>query len=256
MTTGLEQMDIPVELQPLFTAQGQRSTRKAVVRTDTGEIVSDVSNRYQLVTHKELFNKVKPLIDTFGEGKASCHSSGLGSKLLWQYDFKDISGDVKVGDNVGFRVMLDNSYDTKSSFGIAIHGLRLKCLNGMAFPGGQSIQCRYGHTGQLRDERGNLNIDLPKPDELVNLFRQGIARSANLAKLDMTMGDLELMRDRAIVDRIVPEKFVATSPLEEVTAWGLYNQITHHITHTSKASIIGKTRALENVATWFNKVFN
>jgi len=103
------------------------------VRRDTGEVLGVASNRYGVVQNRDLIGVAE---DAFGKSDLGSYNrsvivTGKGEKLFATYDFKDRKRNLKVGDEVGMRLTLQNSFDTTLRLSFAIGALRLVCTNGM-----------------------------------------------------------------------------------------------------------------------------
>lgn len=103
------------------------------VRRDTGEVLGVASNRYGVVQNRDLIGVAE---DAFGKSDLGSYDrsvivTGKGEKLFATYDFKDRNRALKVGDEVGMRLTLQNSFDTTLRLSFAIGALRLICTNGM-----------------------------------------------------------------------------------------------------------------------------
>ena len=230
--------DFPVELQQLRTPDGKVSKRKAVVRTDTNTILADVTSQYKLAYQHTIV--------------------GDGAKVLGEYDIRDVTGEVKVGDVVGMRINALATYDGKSAIRLTIGGLRLSCLNGMVVANCSHV-LRFAHKGDQISAGGQLvDVKWPEISTIVNGFKLGAIQWGKLAALQLPAEDLNRYQQLAINDGIVTENAVLKgNPLEEPTAWGLYNKFTHYITHQEKAtaSPIGKLIRFNKVENWFQNVF-
>lgn len=103
------------------------------VRRDTGEVLGVASNRYGVVQNRDLIGVAEDAFGTadLGSYDRSVIVTGKGEKLFATYDFKDRNRALKVGDEVGMRLTLQNSFDTTLRLSFAIGALRLVCTNGM-----------------------------------------------------------------------------------------------------------------------------
>lgn len=243
----------PVELQKLFTTDMKESTRRAVVRLDTNEIIADVSNQYKLVNHDHIFQRVREYMDQFGQYDVSYHEEKNGAKYLATFQFKDIGKDVAVGDNVGLKIVAANSYDGKSSISLQVMGLRLKCLNGMAI-GERWFSANYRHSSTHVTDAGELKIfDLPKKDDVILQFNKELERFSKLKLIEFEGQKDILETSRFLIEsNVLPEKYLENLPkIEEMNYWGIYNQATEYLTHTDKSQLSSKVRKL----TKLNEIF-
>lgn len=249
--------DFPVETQQLYTADGKKANRVAVVRTDTNEILSTVSESYRLVHHREIFDLANDYMNKIGKPTVKYHMVNNGAKIVGEYTFKEIYEDVKKGDTVGLRLYFVNSYDTSCSISTSIGGLRLVCTNGMVVRGAE-YNTRYRHSSSFIENGKLINVELPKPENVILSFKNGFEDWRRFSQINLDNDAVEAYRQRAIDDGVISSTIEKKAPdLEEQTAWGLYNNFTWYITHAEKstASQLGKMTRYNKVANWFNEVF-
>jgi hypothetical protein len=248
----MEAYKFPVELQNLFTKDGKESTRKAVVRLDTNQIIGDVSNKYKLVTHDHVFGKVQDYMSQFGHYEENYSVERDGARVVGSFLFKHIVGDVKVNDNVGMKVVASASYDGKSSIGLQVMGLRLKCLNGMAV-GEKWTSAHYRHSSTHITDTGELKVfNLPKHEDVIMNFHKDLQRFAILSKIEADNKKMLEMHRFLIEANIVPDRFIENAPqIEEPTYWGIYNQATEYLTHTVKTQLSTSVRRMTKLNEFF-----
>lgn len=240
--------DFPVEKQPLYTKDGIMVPRTcAIVRTDTNRPISTVSDQYSIIKHEEMVNRVLDCVKRFGEPKAKFDIAQDGRKLICQFDFADKTLALKKGDKIGLRVFARGTYDAKQSMLIDIGGLRLQCTNGMVSSKSE-ISIKVNH-------KGNVDWSMPHHDELWDVFARAGKRWEYLQTLDLTESEYTAISEKAVHDDIIPEKALL-SPKDGFSAWDMYNQFTHFVTHTSKAMPLGKFARLNKIDGFFQEVFD
>jgi len=111
---------------------------KAVVRTDTEEVLGVHSGKYNLVKHEDIVNGIMEgvsLADISKDYDHNIHIYEGGSKLKGSFVFNDlVQKDPEVNDVIRFKVDYMNSYDGMWSIMINAYGERLWCLNGCTSP--------------------------------------------------------------------------------------------------------------------------
>ena len=251
-----EIFDFPVETQALFTADGKKSSRKAVVRTDLNKIIGEVGANYKLVEHRPIFEKAEAFIKTFGVPEIRYSSINHGAKIVGTYTFKDITGDVKVGDKVGLQIIAVNTHDGSQSVKISLAGLRLSCLNGNSIRDSE-FNAAYRHTGKNIENGIITDLILPQPEMLMGSFQGAFKDWRRWATIKLTESDMHDFRAKAIDEKIIASKILEGGEFEENTAWGLYNKFTWHISHREKetASVLGKMSRLDKVSKWMTETF-
>ena len=102
-------------------------------RTDTLEVLGKVTDRYGIVQNADLIQVAE---DAFAAKKMTDYTrkvvvTGAGEKVYAVYDFKNHTKKLKVGDEVGLRLTLQNSFDGSLRASFSLGMMRLLCLNGM-----------------------------------------------------------------------------------------------------------------------------
>jgi len=125
--------DFVVEQVPLFDAEGRRSGFFGNQRTDTGDVLGVTSDRYGIVNHGTLIDTGEEAFAAanLGEYDRKVYVTGDGARLKAHYDFRNQTRALKVGDEVGLRLTLQNSFDRSLRVSFALGMLRLVCTNGM-----------------------------------------------------------------------------------------------------------------------------
>jgi hypothetical protein len=151
----------PVETQRIYNRNGDPiEGHKAIVRTDTDEVLGVHGSRYQMVRHDTVVNSIMDAV------KASNISMDYdlnvvaienGRKLRGEILFNDVTIQPQVGDYVKFRVSFFNSYDGSWSFSQAADGLRLWCLNGCTHAMGTG-RSKFKHTQSINVEGSAAKI--------------------------------------------------------------------------------------------------
>ena len=149
----MEAYAFPVELQNVFTKTGKVvPRRKAVVRTDDDKVIGSVSDRYKIFKHEDVMNQADSYISNMGKPEKKCYLTQDGASLTAEYTFRDTS--LKIGDNagmgdvVGLRVYVQNSYNGKGALRFRIGAMVVKCLNGMVLPE-DKFSLTYRHTKEI-----------------------------------------------------------------------------------------------------------
>jgi len=117
---------------------------KAVVRTDTEEVLGVHSGKYNLVKHEDIVNKIMEGVELADISKDYDHNIRVyegGSKLKGSFVFNDLTQkDPEVNDIIRFKVDYMNSYDGMWSIMINAYGERLWCLNGCTSPASVTME--------------------------------------------------------------------------------------------------------------------
>lgn len=249
--------DFPIEMKELYTKDGLLSKRKAIVRTDTNKLIADVSNTYQLVEHKYIFDIANEYMKKFGKPEINFHQSREGAHIIGEYTFKDIGAEVQKNDIIGLKLFFQNSYRGDASVKLSVAGLRLACTNGMTAHNNE-INLSFRHTKTHIQEGKFVNLDLPHPESVVSRFKLSAEEWGRLTKIEFTEDELRKLLTDASLEGIIAKSILDDTPeLEENTAWGLYNQMTYWISHREKesAQMAGKISRLNRIDRWFGEKF-
>lgn len=123
-------MLFPVKEVPAILQDTHLSTEhKFIVREDTEQVLSCMSNEYKLVTNQEVFEKSSEVIKEFEGTLTETKIFGNGARARWRYRFPQT---LKVGeDDMHPEIIMGNSYDGTSQVYMMMGAYRLVCSNGM-----------------------------------------------------------------------------------------------------------------------------
>ncbi len=232
----LEALDFKASLYPVYYKGGAEiKGYKQVFREDTLETLSIVSDQYKLVEHRDA---MAPAVEILGrEGwavKASRVERGGGSAFveLHRRDAVNANVALAVGEKVGERLMLRNSYDKSSSLTFTFGALVLKCTNGLVVPGHGGLGFSGHHSGDVTD---NFDRFLKRLGQIENDL--GSRMLEYYSKLDKVVPEqigYEIIK-RSVGERVsmqvLPMWKGGIGRDGSPTAWNLYNGITQYLTH-------------------------
>lgn len=228
---GLTLLDFPVAQTPVFLKGNKEiEGHKAIVRSDTGAVLGLVSDQYKLVTHRQ---QVEPYLERLGREGWDVNQVRLernGAKVYIELHNREGAVAVKVGDPVGRRLLLWNSYDGTTSVAAQGGYFVLICLNGATAPRGLVSGTRFGHQGDVLGKIDNsADLITHQLDEVVNLYRgladTSVSKEIAKAIIQEVCGVKKL--DLVTAHWTRTGHGGSTAP----TAWNLYNAITHYLTH-------------------------
>lgn len=237
----MQNYDFPVAVAPIFTGQGDKqreiTRRKAIVREDTGDVLSVVSSRYSILEHKHVLNGVREALGGT-DYKENIQLGSNGRNFLLTVDFPmERSIEVQKGDIIALRIMARNSYDGTSAFQLMLGAVRLVCTNGMtgfthAF---QYSQRHVGSGASLGVKAEELADGIAK---LSKQFREMQPKFAEMTQTKVVVPTDELFSS-ALVPSPFPQYLLDEARekyehSENGTKWGYYNSLTFAITHKMK----------------------
>ena len=173
--------DYDVEKVPAFTPEGKNTGSFMTRRIDNGTILKvGVSKDYNVVNNRDVMNPVKDVLSDLGLAPTSekFYVMNGGARFKYRCEFKDNTIEIpKVGDTLGFRLDLDNSFNLMHRIRTMGGGLRLACLNGMTtLDKEHGISCKHSNKFSVdnivKAVRDALNAfeDLAKPDNPFTLM--------------------------------------------------------------------------------------
>ncbi len=143
--------DYTVEKVPVFDENGKQISGQFMTRrTDSGLVLKcGVSKDYSVVQNRDVLEPVKNVLADLGlEPTSEKHFvMGGGARFKARFEFKDTQIEIpKVGDSLGFRLDLDNSFNLMHRIRTIGGALRLVCTNGMTtLDKEHGISCKHSN---------------------------------------------------------------------------------------------------------------
>ena len=148
---------------------------KFIMREDTGEILSCMTNEYQLVTNQQLYDASIDTLKKVGAVEREVKVLADGKRSIMRYVIPNVKVKVSKNDVVNPEIMLKNSYDGSWEIGIQAGAYRLVCSNGMVI-------------GVVLSKKSNKHsIYNPRISELPELIAETIETTANVFKDDFAL---------------------------------------------------------------------
>ncbi len=247
--------DFAVTLQPIFCdgPDGRKAipARRAVVREDTGNAITVVSDRYALVPHTRILDVIEQAIAPLDVGPVprgiyvDCH----GARMRALFKFPALARPVLGKDEVCPCLQVRNTYDGSARIAVHIGAFRFVCTNlavggGGVFAGGfMSI-----HAGEIPIERmaEQLTGYLTRFDQIVQIYRQWSEQNPQRDEIESILTHSLLGR----FDNLHDEMLAATP----TTVFDAYNRLTHHATHSMRSARTAFDM-LERVNASFQRVY-
>ena len=176
---------------PMFfdTGAGRREVAgyRAIVRSDTGESISVMGDRYQIVQPRQVIEFFRDLTESQGW---HLHTAGVldGGRKLWALAKNGTTGEVVPGDRVNANLLLATSLDGSTATVAGMTDIRVVCANtlGMARRAGLK---GYGAGKQAArvSHRSIFDADSVKQQIGVarDVFAERMEQYAKLAKLEI-----------------------------------------------------------------------
>jgi hypothetical protein len=229
--------DFPIQLKPLYFegagALTKAEKRLAVVREDTGQLLSVVSDRYRLVPHQEILSAVHTATADLDVGPVprGVYVDRNGGRMRALYKFPALAQSVTGGDEICPCIKIQNSYDATSRISIHIGAFRFVCTN-LAVGGGGIFAGGFMavHAGHIPLERVSeqLGSFLRRFESIVSGYRVWNETEFDWQRLGAILDSLPLRSSRHIGEAI------RGSGVQRV--WSAYNVATNYATHRLRSA--------------------
>ena len=232
-----DKYDFPVEMQELYTRDEQKAGFWGTRRTDTGQVLGVTSDKYGLLLNTDLVNTVDEVLTGKGlDYERKITVARDGATMYGRYEFpNELRKIQKVGDEMGMRITIRNSYDRTSFAGLELGMLRLVCTNGM-----KAMRRAFGFN-QKHSRKLSLDGVSDAIERAVEAFDEVGGEFTKLAEVPVsdTIGDYvlkNLTSDKVLSEKLREEivKVWLNPPFQEDkkrNLYNLYNAVTYHLTH-------------------------
>ena len=156
MNELMESTLFPVQEKPALLA-GMDTGYKFIFRKDTNEVISCLTDKYQLLTNEELMKTAMPAMNKIGAvlSDAKVYSN---ARTVWKWRLPHTKVEVAKNDFVNPEIIIQNSYDGSAEVSAMAGAFRLLCTNGMII----------GHTLKKESFRHVIWTDKSKVSEIMN----------------------------------------------------------------------------------------
>jgi phage/plasmid-like protein (TIGR03299 family) len=274
-----------VEPRPVFTGNGETvDGYKAITRTDSGAVLSIMSDSYTAVQNDQLLRVAEALREDV-EMDAVCVLAE-GRKVTFTATIRGAAGEVGKGDEVRQHLVGATSHDGSVAFQVLFSPVRVVCANTLAQALGRASA---DQVRKIRHTRNAAQL-VAKLPEIIDVqrgaFTAGVAELRAMAAKPCTdqlfaayvaevfaeqmrgtvngkRGDATTARPRTVQDLPAWEALArkwngalvgGDLPGARGTYWGAYNAITEYVSHDagrSRDPIESARQRLESL--WFGK---
>ncbi len=223
-----------------------------VYREDSPHPLGIVTKRYRIVTNGELVERARNVLKKLGFStwEENLISIDGGARFMGQFSIRDRLVPKSVGDTVGYRISLINSFDTSTKASAFGGFLRLVCSNGMA-----SLEDSIALSG-----RHDANIDLNKIEAAIERVVNGLDGQATIFTRFMERA-ISNEQGNVILKNLVLRKAISERIRESIQSewenprfdedkernlYNLYNAATYILTHqiaTQRAELASNINA-------------
>ena len=246
--------DFPIVTKPVYYGKDDAYEpiphRLAVIRADTGQTLSVVSDRYTLIPHQDVLDAVEQAIKPLDLGPVprGIYVDRQGARMRAIFKFPALARPVLNGDDICPCLKIQNTYDGTSRIAIHIGAFRFVCTNlavggGGVFAGGfMSIHAGEIPLEEIANQASSFLGSFEKIVETYREWSQEWLEWGSMAKV------LEGIAKRH-ANRIV-EVFASRKP----TVYEAYNAATYYATHQTR-SYRTAFELLERINCGFQKHF-
>jgi hypothetical protein len=235
--------DFNVASEQLLRQDGSKTPIFANVRTDTNEILGTSTERYGVVQNEDLTGRAESAFAARGiKYDRNIYATDNGAKMRAVYD---LTGDQfrtkvpKVGDIMGYRLTVQNSFDRTLRVSFALGLMRLVCTNGM--------QTMQKDVDMVSKHSTKLDLDSLITDAALDKALGFLSKSGDVfGQLASTPLDDELglnvlanLTKKKVMSEKVRERVAGIwsnrsdllrSDNHDANLYNLYNSVTQHLT--------------------------
>ena len=235
--------DFNVASEQLLRQDGSKTPIFANVRTDTNEILGTSTERYGVVQNEDLLGRAESAFNSRGINyERNVYATDNGAKMRAVYDLTGDQFQTKVpqvGDIMGYRLTVQNSFDRTLRVSFALGLMRLVCTNGM--------QTMQKDVDMVSKHSTKLDLDSLITDAALDKALGFLAKSGDVfGQLAATPLDDELGLN--VLANLTKKKVMSEKGRERVAGiwsnrsdllrsdnhdanlYNLYNSVTQHLT--------------------------
>ena len=222
---------------------------KFIVREDTGQVLSCMTDEYKLVTNEQLYKSAEKTLKKVGAKAREVKVLGDGKRTIMRFVIPNVKVKVSKDDVVNPEIMIKNSYDGSWEIGIQAGAYRLVCANGMVI-------------GVVLSNKSNKHsVYNPRISELPEVIAETVETTASIFK-----DDFALMLDTKVNQKHVKEiiEMVPTNVMEPFVQylmshkpnnyWDLINSATwvntHHMNRNHNSTHKFESQIFPKISRW------
>jgi phage/plasmid-like protein (TIGR03299 family) len=250
-------LDWAVETMPIVVDGKPVAGHKAVVRSDSRQVLGVVGNRYHPLQNRDQFDWFKPFLDS-GECQFETCGALKGGTLVWVLaKVNRPDSEIGDGDNIRKYLLLTSSHDGSKATSVGFCPIRVVCWNTLSagLSNRHSSLLKVKHTASQKQALAAIR-------DTINLVDQNFEATAEqyrklsrckvdrtdirkYVKLALEMADDEMAystRQRNILECVVGLCLNGVGN-DGKTAWSAFNGVTHYTTHVYGRSADNRLRS-------------
>ena len=231
-TTLFPVTEVPARITSKLPHKNKKDTGyKFIIREDTGEVISCMTNEYNLIKNEQVIDIASPIMNKYDAELKEVRTFSEGARSQWTWNFPNSTVDIGGGDFVNPTVTIRNSYDGSLEASATAGAFRLVCSNGMV------IGIVLGRSS-VKHSIWTKDVDFEKIISSV-VKKTGAIFTKDFPLLAETKVKTE---DIASVIKMFPEQYTDTVinymlGNEISTYWDLLNAATWVATHNMKRKV-------------------
>lgn len=215
--------------------------RKVIYRSDNQAQIGVVGSKYGVIQNSDCFSFFNIICQKNNATICKVREYFGGSIIHLEAEVRDKKFDAKIGDEVGFRFNLWNSFDGLHKASVTFGALRLVCTNGLVMLGKDSAMVEIRHTKNAVN-RMNQAIEVwsggekwyKEFEENVKILNNKLVNKKIVDKfLDDLFGNSDSAVNQRKKDNVI-DLFEHGKGNKGETAWDLVNGVTEYVDHFSK----------------------
>ena len=260
-TDHWEDYNFPIETVPIKANLYYPSVnipihdRVALIRTDTNEYLATHSLQYRPVLHNDVVNPVMNILDRISmDYHVNVRLHDNGALMVAKFTCRDILiKDPSLNDYIAYQITLRNSYNGMWSVMINAYGLRMFCMNECTTPD-KIANFKLKHNGIF-------NYNFEHLEHSLDVFRSNETRFHQWYHTRVYETDaIKLFNKLTYTPKpTVDGRYRNETQFANLmqhwgnyrhnigeNKWGLYNAVTHWISHPQNVSSTNKTTVERN----------
>lgn len=212
----------------IITVNKTKTDYKFIVREDTNEVLSCMTNSYKTISNSEIINNAAPILKEKGAKLTDVRMFGNGSRTRWTYRLNDTKVKVDKDDYLNPELTITNSYDGSTEASAHGGAFRLLCSNGLTI-------------GYALSREGSRHIVWDKSDEIEKIINNVINKTLKVFDNDFPMMIEKEVKKKHIGKAIeMFPGYVMEAMVQNLLAeppknyWNLLNNCTWVATHVMK----------------------
>ena len=260
-------LDWTVSKDSMFLADGREVTQKAVVRSDTKDVLGYVTPKWTPYQNADAFKWFEPFVEA-NEVEFSTAGAFKQGRITWILArLNRDNSEIAAGDEVEKYLLLSNSHDGKLAVRVGFTPIRIVCTNTLhaAHRSSSSRLLRVNHGSQVRQNveyiRDVVNMANQDFEATAEQYRYLASKGINSEDLDKYIKIVLGIGEKSADEMTTRSKNIVSS-IEDLfeggrgsdiagvrgTYWGAYNAVTEYLNYSK-----GRTANNRMDSVWFGQ---